>query len=324
MSASLWRKELADDRDGEYSIPIGELFQKRRTEYWNLVCLKPPAEMNEDIAAALWSDIAPGRIRDGFYVERLKLKKLASTPHYVAEVEMINIGKNDRNDPNPLRRPVSWTMRTDYVEKPAEVDADGNRIENKAFEPILGMVTYEPVLIFSTTRFVTSIPAWLKDFTEKCTNASAFTIDGFECEPLTCKLEGLEIGPVEVTEIDGKEVRYREVPLTVSYKKTTWIEERLNVGLTEYIPPQGQIFATNLYAIPAQRRPCVDASGKPVEKPVPLTPDGRQIRERVQVGVAADRTVLFEWRLKEKLDKKDINFCKFNMLKRLDFNLLLT
>jgi hypothetical protein len=119
-------------------------------------------------------------------------------------------------------------------------------------------------------------------------------------------------------------VRFRELPLQISYKKSTWVEEKINQGLTEYIPPQGQIFATNIYTGPAQRRPCVDASGKPVEKPVPLTVDGRQIREKVKTGVASDGTILYEWRIKEKLTKEDINFVKINMLTRLDFNLLLT
>ena len=92
--------------------------------------------------------------------------------------------------------------------------------------------------------------------------------------------------------------------------------------MTEYIPPQNQIFATNLYQIPASRRPCVDSSGKPVTKPVPLTKEGRQFRERVNVGTK--ESPMYEDRIKEKLDVSDINFIDVNLLKKLDFNLLLT
>jgi hypothetical protein len=323
--SNLWRRELAWDREGETTVPDGGQTEKRRKESWNIICrVDYAADMDEDIAASLYPDIQPGRLRvDGWYVERLQVKPLGTTHHHVATVELVARGKSgDRRDPNPLRRPITWSMTTDYIEVPAEVDADGKRLENKAFEPLIGIMTFEPVLMWSTIRYITKTPVWLIDFAEKCTNSTTFTMDGFEAESGTLKMEGLEIGEVDYATVDGKEIAFRPLPLKLAYRKKGWAEQKINQGMTEYIPPQNQIFATNLYQIPASRRPCVDSSGKPVTKPVPLTKEGRQFRERVNVGTK--ESPMYEDRIKEKLDVSDINFIDVNLLKKLDFNLLLT
>jgi hypothetical protein len=323
--SNIWRRDLAWEREGETTVPDGGQVDKRRKESWNLICLvNYDADMNEDIAASLYLDIQPGRLRvDGWYVERLIVKPLGTTRHHVANVELVMRGKSgDRRDPNPLRRPISWTMTTDYIEVPAEVDRDNKRIENKAFEPLIGIMTYEPVLMWSTTLYITKTPIWLTDFAEKCTNATTFIMEGFEALPETLKMEGLEIGDIDYATVNGKEIAFRPLPLKLAYRKKGWTEKKINQGMTEYIPPQGQIFATDLYQIPASRRPCVDSSGKPVTKPVPLTKEGRQFRERVNVGTK--ESPMYEDRIKEKLDVADINFIDVNLLKKLDFNLLLT
>jgi len=321
---TIWRKELAHGTDAELSAPESAQPQARRKELWNLICLVREADMNETIAANLWPDIAPGRLRsDGWYVERLSIKSNSSSEHCIATVDIVALGKSgSRRDPNPLRRPLSWSMTTDYIEVPAEVDRDQKPLVNAAFDPLIGVINYESILVWSTTRFITKTPSWLKDFAEKCTNETAFVIDGFECEPETLKMEGLELGEIDYTTIDEKEIAFRPMPLKLSYRKTGWIEKKINQGVTEYIPPHTwNLFLAN-YHVPASRRPCVDSSGKPVTKPVPLTKEGRQIRETVNVGTR--ESPLFESRIKEKLDIKDINFIDVKLLKKLDFNLLLT
>jgi len=323
--SSIWRRELAWEREGETTVPDGGQVDKRRKEAWNLICLANyDADMNEDIAASMYPDIQPGRLRvDGWYVERLQVKPNGTSRHHIATVDLVMRGRSgDRRDPNPLRRPITWTMTTDYIEVPAEVDRDGKRIENKAFEPLLGIMTYEPVLVWSTTRYITKTPIWLADFAEKCTNSTTFNMDGFEALPETLKMEGLEIGDIDYATVDNKEIAFRPLPLKVMFRKKGWTEKKINQGMTEYIPPQGQIFSTNIYQIPASRRPCVDSSGKPVTKPVPLTKDGRQFRERVNIGTR--EAPMYEDRIKEKLNVADINFIDVNLLKKLDFNLLLT
>jgi hypothetical protein len=323
--SNLWRRDLAWEREGETTVPDGGQVEKRRKEAWNIICLVDyAADMDEDIAASLYPDIQPGRLRvDGWYVERLQVKPNGTSRHYVATVELVARGKSgDRRDPNPLRRPIVWSMTTDYIEVPAEVDRDNKRIENKAFEPLIGIMTYEPVLMWSTTLYITKTPIWLVDFAEKCTNSTTFTMNGFEALPETLKMEGLEIGETDYTIVDGKEISFRPMPLKLAYRKKGWTEKKINQGMTEYIPPQNQIFATDLYQIPASRRPCVDSSGKPVTKPVPLTKEGRQFRERVNVGTR--ESPMYEDRIKEKLEVADINFIDVNLLKKLDFNLLLT
>jgi hypothetical protein len=323
--SNIWRRELAWEREGETTVPDGGQVEKRRKESWNIICLvNYDADMNEDIAASLYPDIQPGRLRsDAWYVERLQVKPNGTSRHHVATVELVMRGRSgDRRDPNPLRRPISWSMVTDYIDIPAEVDADGNQIVNKAFEPLIGIMTFEPVLVWSTTRYITATPPWLADFAEKCTNSTTFTMDGFAAEPGTLKMEGLELSEIDYATVNGKEIAFRTLPIKVSYRKKGWTEKKINQGMTEYIPPQNQIFATNLFQIPASRRPCVDSSGKPVTKPVPLTKEGRQFRERVNVGTK--ESPMFEDRIKEKLDVGDINFVDVNLLKKLDFNLLLT
>jgi len=325
--SGIWKRELAWDREGETTVPDGGQTEKRRKEAWNIICLvNYDADMDEDIAASLYIDIQPGRLRvDGWYVERLQVKPNGTSRHHIATVDLVMRGKSgDRRDPNPLRRPITWSMTTDYIEVPAEVDADGKRIENKAFEPLIGIMTYEPVLVWSATRYVTRTPIWLPDFAEKCTNSTTFTMDGFEAIPGTLKMEGLELSEIDYATVNGNEIAFRMLPLKVSWRKKGWTEKKINQGMTEYIPEfaQNLFFANRTYAVPGGRFPCVDASGKPVTKPVPLTKDGRQFRERINVGTK--ESPMYEDRIKEKLDVADINFIDVNLLKKLDFNLLLT
>lgn len=326
-AARIWRRELAQGIDHEVTVQEGSPVERARKEVWNLICRVSPADMSEELAQQLWPDLAPGRYRsDGWYVERLRLRNIATSDHCQAEVDLVAKAKADRDDPDPTRRPVSWEMDTDYIEKPAETDGDGNLLVNTAGDPIIGIVDYEPILVWTATRYVTRTPPWLKQFAQKCVNASPVSIDGFECAPETLKMEGLRLGPVEVTTVNGREILYREMPLKLLYKDSTWKDEYLNQGYTEYFPPQGQIFATNLFSVPARRVPCVDSTGKPVESPVPLNKEGQRIREKVRRTVTESgiSRTFEEWVIKERLDKKDLHFLKVQRYRKLDFNLLLS
>jgi hypothetical protein len=327
MSNHTWRRELAHGLDQDVTVPDGGLIEKTKKESWNLICLQPPADMSESLAIRLWPDLAPGRFRSDFwYVERLRLKTIGNSEHVMAEVDLSLKGRSEINDPNPLRRPLSFEMETDYIEVPTEVDGDGNPILNAAGDQITGIVNFEPILIFTGVRYITSTPAWLNDFAEKCVNSSPIEIDGFPCEPETVKMEGLTLGPIDYAFVDDKTIRFREMPLKLMYKKTTWKDEYLNQGFNEWIPPQNPIFATNLYQIPGRRIPCVDSTGKPVEKAVPLTKDGARIRETVteKTVVGSQQITTTKRVIKEFLSKDDLNYISVQRNKKLDFNLLFT
>lgn len=325
MRSTAWRRELAHGLDQEVSVPSGGLVEKTKRESWNLICLEPPADMSETLAIKLWPDLAPGRFRSDFwYVERLRLKTIGTSEHILAEVDLSLKGKSDINDPNPLRRPLSWEMDTDYIEVPAETDGEGNPILNAAGDPIRGIVDYEPILIWTATRFITSTPIWLKDFAHKCVNSVSVSLDGFECEPETLKMEGLRLGPIDFALVDDKVIRYREMPLRLMYKESTWKDEYLNQGFNYLIPAQNKIFATNLYQFPARKVPIVDSTGKPIEKEMPLTKTGYRFDEEVSVTelVNGSPVTLKKFVWKEILSKDDLNYITVQRNKKLDFNLL--
>lgn len=327
MRSTAWRREIAHGLDQEVSVPDGGLIEKSKRETWNLICLEPPADMTEALAIALWPDLAPGRFRSDFwYVERLRLKTIGNSEHVTAEVELSLKGKSDISDPNPLRRPLSWEMDTDYIEIPAEVDADGKRIVNKAGDPIRGIVGYEPILVWTATRYITTTPEWLKDFAQKCTNSETVSLDGFECEPETLKMEGLRLGPIDYAYVDEKTIRFREMPLRLMYKKTKWIDRYLNQGFNRLIPAQNKIFATNIYQFPARLEPIVDSTGKPIEKEVPLAEDGNWIFdiERVTELVDGTPTPMDKQVQRKILKPTDLNYIEVQLHKKLDFNLLFT
>jgi hypothetical protein len=335
--ARLWRRELAHERDGELNYPQTGSPERRVTEYWNLICLTTQADMSEDLASALFPDIAPGTYRpNGYYVERLKIQKLDNSEHCQAVVELtltVGSGRNTVNDPNPLRRPLRFEVDTDFEEVPAEVDGEGNPLVNTASEPLLGIVREEQILVFSGTRYITQIPQWLGQFAHVCVNSEPIDLDGFIAEPETLKMKGVKLSLPQYTEIDGREIEYREMPLQFFYRESTWRTEYLNQGLTEYFPakPIYQPFYLAPIGEPPKilgytqeiRRPAVDSTGKPVTKPVPLTKDGTQIRERINVAPPGSEPQ-FEWVLKQKLEKSDLHFVKYLIPRKLDFNLLFT
>jgi hypothetical protein len=332
--ARLWRRELAHERDGELNYPQTGSPERRVTEYWNLICLTTQADMSEDLASALFPDIAPGTYRpNGYYVERLKIQKLDNSEHCQAVVELtltVGSGRNTVNDPNPLRRPLRFEVDTDFEEVPAEVDGEGNPLVNTAGEPLLGIVREEQVLVFTGSRFVTQIPQWLGEFAHVCVNSEPVDLDGFIAEPETLKMKGVKLSLPQYTEIDGREIEYREMPLQFFYRQSTWREEYLNQGLTEYFPKRpiygpydASGFAFLLGYTQEIRRPATDSTGKSVAKPVPLNAEGNQIREYVNVA-PPDTAPQYEWVLKQKLEKSDLHFVKFLIPRKLDFNLLFT
>ncbi len=332
--ARLWRRELAHERDGELSYPQTGSPERRVTEYWNLICLTTQADMSEDLASALFPDIAPGTYRpNGYYVERLKIQKLDNSEHCQAVVELtltVGSGRGTVNDPNPLRRPLRFEVDTDFEEVPAEVDGEGNPLVNTAGEPLLGIVREEQVLVFTGSRFVTQIPQWLGEFAHVCVNSEPVDLDGFIAEPETLKMKGVKLSLPQYTEIDGREIEYREMPLQFFYRQSTWREEYLNQGLTEYFPKRpiygpydASGFAFLLGYTQEIRRPATDSTGKSVAKPVPLNAEGNQIREYVNVA-PPDTAPQYEWVLKQKLEKSDLHFVKFLIPRKLDFNLLFT
>jgi len=335
--ARLWRRELAHQRDGELTYPQDGTPERRVTEYWNLICLTDQADMSEDLCAALFPDLSPGIYRqNGYYVERLKIEKLASSEHCQAVVETVlrvGSGRGTVYDPNPLRRPLRWEVDTDFEEIPAEVDGEGNQLVNTAGEQLIGIVREEQILVFNATRYVTQIPQWLGQFAHVCCNSEPVDLDGFIAAPETLKMKGVRLSLPQYTEVDGREVEYREMPLQFLYRETTWRTEYLNQGLTEYFPPK-PIYAPweqTLIGQPRKilaytqeiRRPATDSAGKQVQKPVPLNKDGNQIREYKNVA-PPDQTPQFEWVLKQKLDKADLHFVSYLIPRKLDFNLLFT
>lgn len=332
--ANLWRREHAKARDGELSFPQSGLPERRVTETWNLICLVGEADMTEDLAVSIWPDFSPGVYRgDGYYIERLQIKQIGDSEHCQAVLELVFTAGPNREgsskDPNPLRRPIEWEVDTDFQEAPAEVDGEGNQLVNTAGEQIIGLVKNDPILIFSAVRYITNIPQWLGQFAIECVNSDPVDLDGFIAAPETLKMRGVRLSLPQYTEIDGREIRYRELPLTFHYKETTWREQYLNQGMTEYFGPKPiyevfPVFGSRLIGYTqAVRRPCLDSTGKPVEKPVPLNKDGQQIREYKNVAPPG-QTPQFEWVLKELLDKSDLHFVEYLIPKKLDFNLLLT
>lgn len=332
--ARFWRKELAHQRDGELTYPQDGTPERRVTEYWNLICLTDQADMSEDLACALFPDICPGTYRpNAFYVERLKIDKLDNSEHCQAVVELtlkVGAGRGTVNDPNPLRRPLRFEVDTDFEEVPAEVDGEGNPLVNTAGEPLLGIVREEQVLVFTGSRFITQIPQWLGEFAHVCVNSEPVDLDGFIAEPETLKMKGVKLSLPQYTEVDGREIEYREMPLQFLYRQSTWREEYLNQGLTEYFPKRpiygpydASGFAFLLGYTQEIRRPATDSTGKSVAKPVPLNAEGNQIREYVNVA-PPDTAPQYEWVLKQKLEKSDLHFVKFLIPRKLDFNLLFT
>jgi hypothetical protein len=315
---TVWRRELAHGLDETSRVD-----ENRKVEKWDLIPASKPADMSNALAARLWPDMAVGFVRSDFWVVTdLRLRTVGTSEIVQATVDLELSGRGDRDDPNPLRRPLSWSWSTEFIEVPAEVDADGRRLENTAKEPLTGLVDFEPIRVYRGVRYVTRLPEYYAEFEQKCTNSSPVVIDGEELAPLTLKMEGLSLGEIEVTVVNRKRIEYREMPLVLKYRRATWKERFLNQGKTEYFKGEQLVFANFDYYSPDRRVACVDSQGKQVEDPVPLNEDGQRFRHRVPAPSPSDPNAT-ELVIKEELSPKDLVFLEFLRLKKLDFNLLL-
>jgi len=315
---SLWRRSRA------HGIDMGKTGDgQTATEEWNLICLTQPADMTIELAEELWPDFRVGTlVGNSWVVDQVRLRSIGTSEHVMATVDLVRGGKRDKDDPDPTQRPITWEMDTDYVEEAAETDADGRRLENTAFEPLLGIVDEVPVLVWTAVRYITNTPAWLQDFAKKCVNSTTVILDGFICQPETLKMEGLKLGPVEYTSVKNREIRFRQMPLRLLWKQNTWRDRYLNQGTTEYFPAVPDFLFGGIL-VPERRVACFDSLGKPVEKPVPLTKEGQRFREFVKKPTVQNPNA-GEWIVKEKLGPKDFHFIEFQRNKKLDFNLLFT
>lgn len=316
-----WLRNIGIVTDIEASMENGSPVD-RMSEEWNLTNRDKSARITRDLAQQLWPDFQLNAVRDDFfYVTNFRLKNLGSTQHITATVDLRRAATGRPDDPNPIRRDLTWSMKTEYIEVPGGYDSDGNLITNTAHDPIAGLVDYEPIFIWEKTRYITKTPAWLPEFAYKCTNSTRVVLDGFVCEPFTLKLEGLELSPVEYTLVNNKEIAYRALPLKFAWKRGTWYEEFLNQGFNEYFPPQDlDIFFR--YTTPGRKERIVDAKGNPVEKPVPLTKEGQRFRERIP-RPTTENPQAYEIVIKDVLDRKELHTFKRLRLRKLDFNLLL-
>lgn len=320
---AIWTRRAAHGVVGDAEKDQDERSMFTKTEHWNLICRGPRGDMSVELASTLWPDMSLGFIRtDRYAVQNLSIRSISTSEHILAKVELKKVGRGDKRDPNPLARPLTFEMHTEYIEVPGGKDADGNLITNTAFDPIAGLIDYEPILVFEGIRYVTKTPDWLVDFAEKCTNSTEVSLDGFVCAPYTLKMEGLGLSSAEITEVNGREILYRELPIKFAYRKKTWFDEFLNAGLTEYFPAVTNPFFPSSVITPERRERCVDAKGTPVEKPVQLTKDGQRFRHKVARPTAANPDA-YEWAVKEVLKKEELHTFKKLRLKKLDFNLLL-
>lgn len=232
---------------------------------------------------------------------------------WIARVEYSAEREKDEDEKNPLNIPAKISIRGSFETKEATVDIHGNQIQNKAGEPIRGLMVNENMLVYVVRKSVEYVPDWV-EFVMGGVNDAPVTLRGHARPTGTVLVTGLDIGE----ELVYEKTVYSEVTLELTYRRAGWTERPLNQGFCELVEqntalvpavqPNGMVNLIPKKQMVQQRILVGDPPAPPAE-PVFLNHKGQRFRR-------ADGT------LKEPLDPGDAISLAFDLKHPFDFSLL--
>lgn len=259
--------DVEDQRDLRENKVRDKIFLKTsRRMTWSELRRMPPVPQ--------WNQEHPRE--PGFYLDYIKP---AHTHRLIWQLEAEYTAiKGGQIDANPLaRRPVT-TFDSSLIDEKTLFDADGNPIVNTAGEFITGVVQKIAIVDYTVKMNLGSDPKWLQTHLGRL-NRDPITLRGLTWAPKTLLLSGVSAGEF-VTE---NRVEYAEYTLKIMADPRTWTQTVWNRGTVELVEDKAYKAVTG--KVRYFQKPI--KQGDPpefVSEPVPLTRDGKVIKEWLNPG----------------------------------------
>lgn len=222
----------------------------------------------------------PGKIhldQPKFRVSRFACDRNNASRSLTAEVEYSYL-KHD--DPNPLLRPAIFSMSPIREQVPMILDVDGNPIRTKDGSLIDGLTRYQTRWGFKFTKNIPlSYPSFIVTHADAI-NEADYEIKGLLNPKQTLQITGMNVeeSPDFVEKVDGEDVRYSKLSITIEQDRKTFLGKRANASLWEKVVIPSRVDDGTEVPERFERRRILNDDKSPIDQPHWLDENGQALR----------------------------------------------